>query len=642
VTASVTRQRFVFASLTIAACASRPAVTVPAPPPQPEHREEVAAVETAEQRDAKLVAEATEFVAEADHQLRRAMVTAALAEWDEETDGTDAHKAAAATANDEQSRAITALMTKARTYAPVMAKLDPLVRRQLVVLVDMLPVMAAVQPAPPEPKLAEDMAQVAENMGAIYAAASSGSNVCPANDPDASHCKNLQQLSHVLQTSRKPADLLAAWQGWHDTVGHGERDLFAKYVQLANAGARAVGFADVAELWQSGYDMPADAFAADTERLWQQVKPLYTQLHCYARRKLAAVYGDKLVPKTGLIPAHLLGNMWAQSWTYLYPELEPYGGVARIDATAALKKSYDATKMVKMGEAFYTSLGMAPLPDTFWQRSMLTRPPGREVECHASSWDPMFADDLRLKMCIEPTHEDLVTIHHELGHSYYFQAYYKLPIILQNGANDGFHEAIGDTIALSMTPGYLHDKGLLDKVVDSDKATIDQLMLVALDKIAFLPFGLLIDRWRWDVFAGKVSPAQYNAHWWELRAQYQGVAPPVSRGPDDFDPGAKYHVASNTPYMRYFLARILQFQFHKALCAKAGFTGPLHACSIYDNKTAGAALQDMLAVGASQPWQDTLYQLTGQRDMDASALLEYFAPLERWLEDQNKGQSCGW
>jgi peptidyl-dipeptidase A len=623
------------------ACASPRVVTVAAPPPTPEQRAEPPAVATAADRDAAMIADATRFAADADRELRRVMVAAALAEWDEETDGTDAHKAAAAAANDEQSRTITALMVQARGYAPVMAALEPGVRRQLVVLVDMLPVMAAVQPAPPEPRLAAEMAQVAENMGAIYASASSGSNVCPVNDPDASHCKNLQQLSHVLQTSRRPAELLAAWQGWHDSVGRGERELFGKYVQLANAGARAVGFADVAELWQSGYDMPADAFVADTERLWQQVKPLYASLHCYARRKLAAMYGDKVVPKAGLIPAHLLGNMWAQSWTYLYPELEPYRGVAKVDVGPALR-GYDATRMVKLGEAFYTSLGMAPLPDTFWQRSMLVRPPGREVECHASSWDPRFADDLRLKMCIEPTHEDLVTIHHELGHSYYFQAYYQLPIVLQNGANDGFHEAIGDTIALSMTPGYLHDKGLLDHAVASKQAVIDEQMMVALDKIAFLPFGLLVDRWRWDVFAGKVSPAQYNAHWWELRAEYQGVAPPSPRGADDFDPGAKYHVASNTPYMRYFLARILQFQLHKALCAKAGFTGPLHACSIYGSKAAGAALQDLLGKGASQPWQDTLQQLTGERDMDASALLEYFAPLATWLDEQNHGQRCGW
>jgi peptidyl-dipeptidase A len=622
----------------LSACASRPAVTVPAPPPQPEHREEVVPVVTPEQRDAALIEQATAFVADADAQLRRAMVGASVAEWDEETDGTDAHQATATAANAEQSRTITALMIRARQFEPILDKLEPLARRQIQVLIDMLPVMAAVQPAPADAQQAAELARIAEAMGAAYA----GGSVCPPNDKDPKHCKNLQQLSTTLQTSRKPAELLAAWQGWHDTVGRAERPLFEKYVPLANAGAQAVGFKDVSELWQAGYDMPPDAFAGETDRLWDEVKPLYTQLHCYARRKLNGLYGDKVAPKTGPIPAHLLGNMWAQSWSYLYPELEPYKNVAKIDVTAALKRGYDATKMVKMGEAFYTSLGMAPLPDTFWQRSMLVRPEGKQVECHASSWDVTFSDDLRLKMCIEPKQEDLITIHHELGHSYYFQAYYQLPIILQNGANDGFHEAIGDTIALSMTPAYLEAKGLLDKVDTSEQAEIDHLMRVALDKIAFLPFGLMVDRWRWDVYSGKVAPADYNKHWWELREKYQGVMAPIARGADDFDAGAKYHVASNTPYMRYFLAAILQFQFHRALCAKAGFTGPLSQCSIYDNKDAGAAYQAMLAVGASQPWQDTLAQLTGHREMDADAMLEYFRPLQTWLEEQNKGQSCGW
>jgi peptidyl-dipeptidase A len=620
--------------LLAAGCGSTPQKTVPAPAIIAEQPHDEPPPTPPPPSDDAKIAEAKQFVADADRDLRRVMVAAAEAEWTQETDETDAHEAAAAKANGEQAVAITRLMKQARTYEPVMGKLDPLTRRQLEVLIYMLPVAAAVQPAPEDGKQAEELAKIAEEMTSLYGKG----KVCD----DKNKCKDLDALSKILQKSRKPDELLAAWKGWHDTVGHGERDLFAKYVPLANAGAKAVGFSDVSELWKAGYDMPADAFADDTDRLWEQVKPLYTQLHCYARRKLNGLYGDKLVSKTGPIPAHLLGNMWAQSWGYLYPELEPYKGVAKIDVTPALEKSYDATKMMKMGEAFYTSLGMDPLPETFWQRSMLTKPPGKDVVCHASSWDVRFDNDLRIKMCTNPTQEDLITIHHELGHSYYFHNYYKLPIVLQNGANDGFHEAIGDTIALSMTPDYLAKKGLLAKPDVNDKATINHQMRVALDKIAFLPFGLLVDRWRWDVFAGKVAPDQYNAHWWELRAKYQGVAPPVPRGPDDFDPGAKFHVASNTPYMRYFLAAVLQFQFHRALCQKAGFTGPLHECSIYDNKDAGAAFQKMLALGASQPWQDALYELTGQRVMDARAILEYFEPLQHWLEEQNKGQACGW
>ena len=581
--------------------------------------------------DAAQIADAQKFLAAADAELRTVSVAGAEAEWANETDITDAHEAAAAKANGAVNDTYARLIKRARTFEPIASKLDPQSKRMLEVLI----YGGGAQPSPDDPKQAQQLAELAAKMTGVYGKG----KVCPDKDPK--HCKDLDQLSEVLQKSRKPAELLTAWKGWHDEVGHAERPLFTEYVGLANAGAKAVGFKDVAELWQSGYDMPPDAFAADTDRLWEQVKPLYTQLHCYARRKLNKMYGDKVVPKTGPIPAHLLGNMWAQTWDYLYPELEPYKGIAKTDVTPALQK-YDAKGMVQIGEAFYTSLGMDPLPATFWERSMLAKPPGKEAVCHPSAWDVEYNNDLRIKMCVKKTHEDLVVLHHELGHDYYFHAYYKLPFLFQAGANDGFHEAIGDTVALSMTPGYLKTKGLLDKVDTSEQATINQQMRIALGKIAFLPFGLLVDRWRWDAFSGAVKPEQYNAHWWELRQKYQGMSAPVTRSEADFDPGAKFHVASNTPYMRYFLAAVLQFQFQRALCKKAGFTGPLHECSIYGNKAAGAAYQKMLALGASQPWQDTLYELTGQREMDASAILEYFQPLQQWLEKQNAGQTCGW
>jgi peptidyl-dipeptidase A len=455
-------------------------------------------------------------------------------------------------------------------------------------------------------------------------------------------CQDIEHWSKLLQKDRVPAKLVATWKTWHDEVGHKERDLFARYVELANAGARAIGFKNVGSIWKSGYDMPEADFAATTDKLWGQVKPLYDQLHCYTRRKLNQRYGDKVVPRTGPIPSHLLGNMWAQSWDYLYPDLEPYKGVAQIDVTPVLARNYDAKKMVQVGEAFYTSLGMDPLPDSFWQRSQFTKPADKNVVCHASAWDVQYSNDLRIKMCINLNQEDLWTIHHELGHDYYFHYYYKLPILYQGGANDGFHEAIGDAIQLSMTPGYLKEKGLLATVVKNDKATINQQMQTALAKIAFLPFGLLVDKWRWDVFSGEVKADHYNDHWWDLKKQYQGVAPPLARAATDFDPGAKYHVAANVPYMRYFLASVLQFQFHKALCAKAGYQGALYECSIYGNKDAGAAYMKMLSLGASKPWQDALFELTGTREMDASAILEYFAPLQGWLTEQNKGQQCGW
>jgi len=614
-----------------AACGNK---SKPEPAASPEPPPEKVEKQPAPSGDAALIAEARQFVVDLDRTVRKLTVDASEAQWANETDLTPAHEAATAKASEVLSVEATKLVKTARKFEPVLDKLDPDTRRQLVLL------KFQAQPSPDDPQQARQLAELAAKMDSEY-----GKGVCKTEGGKGSGketCQDIEHWSKLLQKERNPDKLLATWKTWHDEVGHKERDLFVKYVDLANAGARAIGFKDVASIWRSGYDMPEAEFGKSVDKLWTQVKPLYDQLHCYTRRKLNQKYGDKVVARNGLIPSHLLGNMWAQSWDYLYPELEPYKGVAPIDVTPELAKHYDAKKMVQVGEAFYTSLGMDPLPATFWDRSQLTKPADKNVVCHASAWDVQYNNDLRIKMCINLNQEDLWTIHHELGHDYYFHYYYKLPMLYQAGANDGFHEAIGDAIQLSMTPGYLKEKGLLATVVKNDKATINQQMQVALGKIAFLPFGLLVDKWRWDVFSGEIKPEQYNQHWWDLKKQYQGVAPPIERAATDFDPGAKYHVAANVPYMRYFLAAVLQFQFHKALCAKAGFQGPLYECSIYGNKDAGAAYMKMLALGASKPWQDALFELTGNREMDASPILEYFAPLQGWLTEQNKGQTCGW
>jgi peptidyl-dipeptidase A len=416
-----------------------------------------------------------------------------------------------------------------------------------------------------------------------------------------------------------------------------------RYVELGNEGAREIGFSDMGALWRSGYDMTPSELEADTERLWQEVRPLYDALHCYVRGALRKKYGKEKIGEKAPIPAHLLGNMWAQEWQNVYPLVTPYEGEPTLDVTKALvDKKYDEKGLVKLGEKFFTSLGMDPLPPTFWERSLFKKPADRDVVCHASAWDVTYNDDLRIKMCVRINEEDLVTIHHELGHDYYFHAYHELPMLYQQGANDGFHEGIGDTLALSVTPQYLKGLGLLDKVAENPKAETNFLLRQALDRVAFLPFGRLIDQWRWDVFSGKTSPDHYNQAWWDLRLKYQGVAPPVPRSEADFDPGAKFHVAANTPYERYFLARIYQFQFHRALCRAAGHTGPLHTCSIFGSKEAGRKLSAMLALGASKPWPEAMKAITGETRADASALLEYFAPLAKWLEERNKGEACGW
>ncbi len=490
-------------------------------------------------------------------------------------------------------------------------------------------------PAPDDPQKRAELANLLAGMEAKYGSA----KYCPQG-PES--CRDEVQLKTVLENSRDYDELLDAWKGWHDAA-RALRPDYERYVTLANEGSRTLGFRDLGAMWRSGYDMPSEEFSREAARLYSQVEPFYKQLQCFARSRLAKKYGADKVPPGKPIPAHLLGNMWAQQWDAVYDLLEPYPGVSDMDVDAALvKQDYDAVKMTKSAEAFYKSIGFPALPETFWERSMLTQPRDRKVQCHASAWHMDGKEDVRIKMCIRPTYEELRTIYHELGHVYYYLWYKDQPFIFQNGAHDGFHEAVGDTVTLSMTPEYLARIGLVPEGKTSREAVINRQMKMALEKIAFLPFGKVIDEWRWRVFSGEVTPANYNSTWWALREKYQGIAPPVARTEADFDPGAKYHVPGNVPYTRYFLSFIIQFQFQKALCEAAGYQGPLADCSIYGNEVAGKKFGAMLAKGASQPWQDTFYELTGTRQMDASAILEYFAPLRGWLAEQNKGQQCGW
>ena len=487
---------------------------------------------------------------------------------------------------------------------------------------------------PADRKESEELTRIAASMEGAYGRA----KYCP----EPGRCLELEpDLTRIMANSRNPNELLDAWRGWHDTAAPMRKD-YIRYVELANKGARELGFADDGAMWRSKYDMSPEAFAKETDRLWEQVRPLYLALHTYVRKRLRETYGEQVVPRTGPIPAHLLGNMWAQTWDNIYPLLAPKDADPGFDLTRILReRNTGPLDMVRYGERFFTSLGFDPLPKTFWERSLFVKPRDRDVVCHASAWDVDFADDVRLKMCIDITGEDFDTIHHELGHNFYQRAYSHQPFLFRNSANDGFHEAVGDTIALSVTPDYLVKIGLLNKAPGTSK-DIGLLLRKALEKIAFLPFGLVIDQWRWKVFSGEIPPDKYNQAWWQLRLKYQGIAPPVARGENDFDPGAKYHVASNTPYTRYFLADILQFQFHRALAHTAGCTQPLNRCSIFDNKEAGRKLNTMLAMGQSRPWPDALEALTGQRQMDATAIRDYFAPLEKWLAEQNKGEPAGW
>ena len=579
------------------------------------------------------VAAARRFLDAAERELAIKNVALSRAGWISENFITHDTELLSAGAQADFAAALKRLVERARAFDH--ATLPPDVRRRFLLLK-----LQLAAPAPPDSGQAAEMARLAAGLDADYGRG----QYCKPGADGKPACRNLDDLSHVLAQSRNPDSLLDAWAGWQ-AVGIPMRDRYTRFVTLANAGARHMGFADAGAMWRAGYDMPPDSFVAVVDKLWQEVRPLYVQLHAYVRRRLVARYGAGLVPPNGMLPVQLLGNMWGQDWSNIadiaLPPVAP-GTTAGLDLTAILKaRKTVPVDMFRMGERFYTSLGFDSLPPTFWERSLFARPRDRDVVCHASAWYIDDLTDLRVKMCTEPTEDAFRVIHHELGHDFYFRAYKDQPFLYQAGANDGFHEAIGDAIALSVTPRYLVQIGLFDSVPAPAGDTL-QLLLRALDHVAFLPFGITIDKWRWEVFAGTVTPADYTKRWWDLRGAYGGVMPPSTRQPTDFDPGAKYHVAGNVPYMRYFLAQVLEFQFYRSLCRAASVTGPLYRCSYYGSKEAGGRLAAMLAMGASRPWPDALQALTGQREMDATALLDYFQPLMVWLERENRGAPIGW
>ena len=576
-------------------------------------------------KKAPTVAEAKAFVDGAEAKLLALAVDASRNAWIQNTYITHDSEVLAAQANERLIAAGVDYAKRATRYDRL--KLPEETARKLKLLK-----LGLTLAAPSNPKESEEVTRLGVEMEGEYGKG----KYCPPGK----ECLDIQAIEKILAESRDAAQLLDVWRGWH-TISVPMRPKYQRFVELANKGARELGFTDTGAMWRSKYDMPPEAFAKEVERLWEQLKPFYVSLHAYVRWKLREKYGDA-VPANGPIPAHLLGNIWAQDWSNVYSLVAPKDADPGFDLTKILKaKNPDAKEMVRYGERFFTSLGFAPLPDTFWERSLFTKPRDREVVCHASAWDVDNVNDLRIKMCITPTAEDFSTIHHELGHNFYQRAYNTKPGLLRDSANDGFHEAVGDTIALSITPEYLVKIGLLDKAPDPSK-DIGLLLSRALEKVAFLPFGLLIDQWRWKVFSGEITPANYNAGWWDLRTRYQGIAPAVERTEKDFDPGAKYHIPANVPYTRYFLAAILQIQIHRPLAQAAGCTGPLHRCSIYGNKEAGRKLDAMLQMGLSRPWQDALEAIAGSRQMDATAIRDYFAPLQKWLDEQNRGKPVGW
>lgn len=601
---------------------------------------------------------ADQFVARLDKEMREIYLEQNYAQWAASTNINGDTEFLAAKANERGLLQLNRWIEQAKKYEG--QDLKPETARAL----KLLKLMTSM-PAPKDPAKVSELTKIVAKLEGAYGAG----KYC--KDGDTTNCRELGDLEDVLRSNRNYDEQLDAMNGWYATSVPSKKD-YTRFVELVNEGAKEMGFADAGEMWRSGYDMPANEVGPEVDRLWAQLKPMYEQLHCYVGAKLDEKYGkDKGHTAGGMLPAHLTGNMWQQDWGNLWDIAAPYPNASPLDINGALKAIEDrniadalvkaggsapdsqndafqagklttAKQMFERAENFYTSLGQPKLPASFWEKTQFIKPRDRDVVCHASAWDLDMKGDVRIKMCTKANEEDFTTIYHELGHIYYDLNYNPQPAYFQNGANDGFHEAIGDTMVLAMTPKYLNSIGLVGAQTESQESLINSQMRMALAKVAFVPFGLMIDKWRWGVFDGSIKPGEYNSAWWKLKAEYQGVAPVAARGEEFFDAGAKYHVPANTPYLRYFMAHVLQFQFYKAMCDASGYTGPLNECSFYGNAAAGQKLKTMLSRGASQPWQQTLKEMTGSEKLDAAPMVEYFKPLNDWLKTQNAGRSCGW
>jgi len=495
-----------------------------------------------------------------------------------------------------------------------------------------------VMPPPLDEELASELSEITTSLEAMY-----GSGEYCFDDEE---CYDLEAFESIIDNSRDPKELLRAWEGWHE-IGKPMKPMYMRMVDIGNQGSVDLGYEGLSDLWFSKYDMPAEDFLDDTDRVWSEVKPLYDALHCHVRAKLNEHYGDEVISKTGPLPVHMLGNMWGQSWSNIYDLVyEEKPDSKYIDVTKIInEKSLSEIQMVEYAEDFFISMGFKPLPKTFWERSLFVKPRDRSVVCHASAWnlDPAN-NDLRIKMCIEKNEEDFITIHHELGHIFYYQAYNHIPTVFQAGANDGFHEAFGDLLTLSITPDYLVDIGFIseDDAEEAKQDPIGLLMKQALDGVVIVPWALMLDKWRSGVFDGEIDESNLNSSWWSLREEYQGINTSYERSENYFDPGAKYHIPGNTPYTRYYLASIMQYQFHEALCNLIDYDGYLHECSIYGNKEAGDRIISTMAMGQSLPWQDAFENLTGSRQLSGKSIMNYYAPLKEWLDEENKNRTCGW
>jgi len=583
---------------------------------------------------------ASEFISRVEEEMRLMAVKSTFAAWNYESNITDATKEVHLKAQEESGLLTKRVGKEAQNYNVNLLRDEDVIRK-------LKQLKNLGTSALPKEKLTQ-FNKLTSDMGSTYSTAKvlekGGSGAEFSLEPE---------LTEILSTSRDASELKYYWEQWRDASGKKIGKMYPAYVDFYNEAAKLNGFKDASKMKVDTYE--SDTFMEEMESTWQGLKPLYQQLHAYVRNKLNRHYGSEIVGKTGALPAHLMGNMWAQSWGNLGDILRPFPDKPSIDVTEEMKtQGWTPKIMFQKAEDFFVSMGLNPMPQKFWEGSIIEKPAdGRELTCHASAWDFYNQEDFRIKQCTRVNQEDFITVNHEMGHIQYYLQYINQSYFFRGGANPGFHEGVADILSLAVgTATYFQRLGLLGEEIDimDEETNINILFDMALERVAFLPFGYLIDKFRWDVFSGETSVDNMNCHWWKLRHEIQGLKPPSKRSYKDFDAGAKYHVAGDVGYVRYFTAFIYEFQFYRAICLEAGIyepgnpDKPLHQCNFYGSKKAGDKMREMLKLGASRPWKEAMQVMTGQPEMSTMALREYFKPLEDWLIKKNRetGTQVGW
>uniref|UniRef100_A0A8C1ZDQ6 Angiotensin-converting enzyme n=1 Tax=Cyprinus carpio TaxID=7962 RepID=A0A8C1ZDQ6_CYPCA len=570
---------------------------------------------------------AREFLQKFDEEASNLVYQYSLASWAYNTDISQENA-------DKEVRVSFVYLFEESSAYPIDQISDPLIKIQLQKLQDK-------GSGALSPDKASELRNIMSEMSTIYNTAT----VCKIDDP--TDCQTLEPgLESIMANSRDYDERLHAWEGWRVASGMKMRPLYEKYVDLKNEAAKLNNYEDHGDYWRGdyetidepGYSYSRDQVMEDARRIYQEILPLYKELHAYVRAKLQDVYPGHIA-SDACLPAHLLGDMWGRFWTNLYPLMIPYPEKPDIDVSSEMvAQGWDELRLFKEAEKFFMSVNMSAMFDNFWTNSMFIKPEGRDVVCHPTAWDMGNREDFRIKMCTKVNMDDFLTVHHEMGHNQYQMAYRHQSYLLRDGANEGFHEAVGEIMSLSAaTPSHLQSLGLLPPDFIQDYETdINFLMKQALTIVATLPFTYMLEEWRWQVFKEIIPKDEWMLRWWQMKRDLVGVGEAVPRDESYCDPPALFHVSGDYSFIRYFTRTIYQFQFQEALCEAAGHTGPLYKCDITNSTKAGNKLRHMLELGRSMSWTRALEDVAGTTKMDSQPLLHYFSTLMEWLKEENQ------